>query len=88
MQSLQYRHQKLVKEDLEYLIKKGNTLSEISRLYDMPLTTLRGNIKKLGIVYISKLHNFKCFRENKFKAFKNKKSESSILKLLPIDCFK
>jgi len=88
MQSLQYRHQKLVKEDLEYLIKRGNTLSEISRLYDMPTNTLRRAFKRIGIIYISKLHNKKCFRENQFKVFRNKKSENAILKMLPEDCFK
>ena len=89
MQSLQHRHHKLIKrEDLEYLIKSGETLSEIARYYDIPLTTLRCTVKRWKIVYISKLHNVKCFRENKFAGFRNKLSETAILNMFPIDCFK
>jgi len=88
MQSLQYRHKKLVKEDLEYLLQKGNNLADIARLYDMPTNTLRSAFKRIGIIYISKLHNKKCFRENQFGSFRNKKSESAILKMLAEDCFK
>lgn len=88
MQPLQYRRKKLIKEDLEYLIKKGNSLADIARLYDMPTNNLRSTFKRLGIVYISKLHNKKCFRENQFRGLSKKLSESAILYKLPENCFK